>query len=127
MHGRSDGRKLRYKGTGHRNVELRAVNRVSPVDGDGACPVTSLASLPICRPHMHAEGRGYLFRVGDDVNLMPQGRQAMRSPVGPHADAALDRRIFAYDADFQRRISTSPAVARSLIRLAASSHSPKVA
>ena len=101
MHARGDGGKLGDERARHRNVGLRAVDRVGPVHRHRARVVSSLAALPILRPHVHAERRAHLLCIGDDVNVVPACGKRMRGPVGAHADAALDRRELADDADSQ--------------------------
>ena len=95
------GRELRDKRTRHRDVALRAVDRITPVHRDGAASERRLAAPPVLRPHVHAEGRSRFFGVSDDVNLVTALRECMRGEIGPHADAALDGRILANDADPQ--------------------------
>ena len=72
-----------------------------------------LASRPILRPHVHAKRRRDLLGVGDDVNLMSPRCECVGRSISPHADAALDGREFADDANSQRRNSTRPDSARS--------------
>src|SRR6516165_1324274 len=113
MFARHNGCKLRDERARHRDVGLRAVDRIGPMHPHGAFAEGGLAALPILLAHMHAKRRGHLFRVGDDVNLMAACREAVRSPIGPHADAALYRRKCADLANSHRHTSTSPARAKS--------------
>src|SRR5580704_4885973 len=76
----------------------------------------SLAAHPVFWTHVHAKQRARLLGIGYDVDFMAVLRKTISCPVGPHADAALDRRIFADDTNSQRRSSKSPASPRSAIR-----------
>src|SRR6202035_5718541 len=86
------------------------------MNGQGAVSEPSLAANPVFCTHVHAKRRARFLGVGYDVDFMAVLRKAISCPVGPHADAALDRRIFADDTNSQRRSSKSPASPRSAIR-----------
>ena len=83
----------------HRDIGLRSIDRVGPVYGDRAGAVGSFAKDPILGPHIQTEWRDGFLGVGDDMHLMAEPSKAVGMPVGPHADAALDWRIFSDDAD----------------------------
>src|SRR6266567_7308749 len=113
MHPGGGGGELRDERACHGNVGLRAIDRIGPVNRHRAAAISRFAAFPILRPHMHAERRPRLFRIGEDVNLMPARRKAMRAPVGPHADPALDGRELADDTDSHRLTSAGPGVTAS--------------
>jgi len=96
--GRRDG-ELGHERARHRDIRLRSIDWVGPVYGDRACAVGGLASGPILVTHVHAEWRDGFLGVGDDMHLVAERSKAVGMPVGPHADAALDRRILADDTD----------------------------
>src|SRR5580700_645734 len=89
------------------------------MDSQGAGIEPSLAARPVIWTHMHAKRWAHFLGIGYDVDFMAVLRKAISRPVGAHADAALDRRIFADDTNSQRRSSKSPASPRSLIRRSA--------
>src|SRR5258708_7451661 len=93
------------------------------MDSQGAGTELSLAARPVVWTHVHAKGWAHLLGVGYDVDFMAALCKAIGCPIGAHADAALDRRIFADDTNSQRRSSKSPASPRSAIRPSASDNS----
>src|SRR3989442_1414314 len=125
MHAGGNGGELGDKRARHRNVGLRAINRVRPMNFHEPRIEIRLATKPVLRAHMHSERRARLFGIGHDVHLMTAFREPLSRPIGPHAHAALDRRILAYDADSQGPTSMRPALASSSISLSAS-HCSKV-
>src|SRR5437660_10389604 len=127
MHACGDSGELGDERTGHRNIRLGAVDRISPVHDDGSGVEHCLAALPILRPHVHAEWWACLFRVSDHMNFMAALREAVGSPVGPHADAALYRRKLPDNADSHLRTWRSPCCARSLMSPSRSAVVPSVA
>src|SRR3984893_1762567 len=93
------------------------------MDGQGAGIELSLAARPVVWTHVHAKGWAHFLGIGYDVDVMAVLGKAISRPVGAHADAALDRRIFANDTNSQRRSSRSPASPSSAIRPSASGNS----
>src|SRR3954447_8337030 len=127
MSGRSDGGELGNERAGHRDIRLRPVDRIGPMHFHRTRGERRRASLPICLSHVHAEWRAHFFRIGDDMHLVTALREGTRSPIGPHADTALDRREFADDADSHPLTSRSPAVVKSAISSSASGDPLKAA
>ncbi len=109
-----NARELGHERARHRDVGLRAVDRIGPVHRHRAGIQPRLASRPILRPHVHAKRRGDLLGIGDDVDVVSPRCECVGRSIGPHADSALDRREFADDANSHRRSSTRPDSARSV-------------
>src|SRR4051794_13829596 len=55
-----------------RNIELSGAALLAPMHPDRAGAVALLAPCPVLRPHMHAVQRTHLFRIGNDMDLMPE-------------------------------------------------------
>src|SRR5262245_25678221 len=81
--------------------------------------VGSLATPPILSRHEDPKRRAHFLGIGDHVNVVSAGCQIMCNPIGADADAALDRRILADDANSHRLTSRSPPAVRLTIRLSA--------
>src|SRR5258708_3728359 len=115
-----DARELRDEWARHWDVGLRSIDRIGPVNRHRAFAIARLTTPPVLFSHVHPERRPHLLGVGDNVDLVPAGGKRMRGPIGAHADAALDGRKFADEADSHRRTSTSPRAVRSARSLAKS-------
>ena len=119
-----DARELGHERARHRDIGLGAIDRIGPMHRDRSAARVRLAPRPIFRSHMHAKWRRRFLGVGHDVNFVPPRRKRVGRPVCPHADAALDRREFAHDANSQRRSSSMPALASSAMSSSAPGNSP---
>ena len=115
-----DARELRDEWARHRDIRLRAIDGIAPVHRHGAAAVARLAAPPVLRPHVHPKRRPHLLGIGDDVDLVSPRSQGMRRPIGAHADAALNGRKLADEADSQLRTSINPRSLRSARSLAKS-------
>src|SRR5580704_246486 len=104
---------LRDERAGRGNMELGTVYGVGPVHRHRPWPICGLATLPVLWPHVHPERRKHLLRIGHNVHFMPLCREGVCRPIRAHADAALNRREFADDADFHGCTSISPQTERS--------------
>src|SRR5215510_693195 len=127
MNARRGAGELGHEGACHWDVGLRPVDGIGPVHRHGACAVARLTARPVIGPHVHPEGRCDLLGIGDDMHLMAERSEAMGVPIGAHADAALDRRIFADDADSHRGTSSSPWSASSDMSASSSAIAPNPA
>src|SRR5262252_1670433 len=127
MRARRNRRELRNERAVHRNMRLRAIDRVGPVHRHGTGTVHRPAAVPVLRPHVHPVWCDRFFGVGDDMDIMAVLGQTMRAPISLCADTALDWRKLSDDADSHDGASISPHCARSRMSSFSSGGTPSVA